>query len=125
MKRSANPALPPVEIDRHGGGPLHRQICDSLRNSITSGALAAGRRVPSTRQMGQRLGVSRNTVLSAYETLASEGWLSGRIGSGTRVRGRLPAVSLPDPRRILRGAHYPLARAGFRDPEGNGLYVHR
>jgi len=49
------------------------------------GQLSGGARLPSSRTLQRDLGVSRNTVLSALEQLAAEGYLIGRRGSGVFV----------------------------------------
>ncbi len=60
-------------------GQLYRQ----LRDAILHGRLATGDRLPATRYLAERLEVSRKTVSEAYERLTSEGFLEGRVGSGT------------------------------------------
>ncbi|WP_390347732.1 PLP-dependent aminotransferase family protein [Variovorax boronicumulans] len=67
---------------------LHRQ----LRDAILDGRLQPGARLPATRALAQRLGVSRNTMLAAYDLLLSEGYLLARPGSGTYVADTLPAL---------------------------------
>ncbi|MDP9879815.1 GntR family transcriptional regulator/MocR family aminotransferase [Variovorax boronicumulans] len=67
---------------------LHRQ----LRDAILDGRLQPGARLPATRALAQRLGVSRNTMLAAYDLLLSEGYLLARPGSGTFVADTLPAL---------------------------------
>ena len=73
--------------------------------------------------MARQLGVSRNTVLAAYDTLAADGIIAGRTGSGTVVRNA-PALKM-DARRLLRDAHYPTDAVRFLDTEGNPIYLHR
>lgn len=60
----------------------------SLRAAISSGRLAPGTRLPSSRALAADLGVARNTVAEAYAELVAEGWLTARQGSGTRVAER-------------------------------------
>lgn len=90
-------------------GPLYRQVFDTLRAAIVEGRLAAGSRLPATRELANRLAVSRNTVNTAYEMLTAEGYVSARAGSGFYVVGILPdqTVSLP--------AGEPTASAGGED----------
>jgi GntR family transcriptional regulator/MocR family aminotransferase len=83
------PGLPPrTVLDKDAETPLYRQLYDWLRKDIESGQLPVGSRLPATRAMAERLGVSRNTVLVAYEHLLADGYAEGRVGSGTRVAGR-------------------------------------
>src|SRR4029079_11736850 len=85
MRSVASPQiLAHLPISR-GRGPIHRQIYDGIRNAIVTGLLRAGQRIPSTRGLANELGISRLPVLTAYEQLLHEGYLQGRIGSGTFV----------------------------------------
>ncbi len=103
--------------------PLYHRIALDLRRRIATGELPHGTRLPSSRALAKQLGVSRNTVVTAYEALAADGVLATRIGSGTRVIGVRPARL--DPRRLLRDAQYPTAPVRLRDPDGNPVYIHR
>lgn len=66
---------------------LHRQI----RAAILDGRLAGDVQLPTTRELAASLGVSRNTVVAAYEHLTSEGYLVSRRRAGTFVAPRTPA----------------------------------
>jgi GntR family transcriptional regulator/MocR family aminotransferase len=103
--------------------PLYREIADDLRRAVAAGKLPRGARLPSSRALARQLGVSRNSVLAAYDTLAAEGIIAGRTGSGTVVRSA--PVSRVNAGRLLRDAHYPVDAVNFLDPEGNPLYLHR
>ena len=76
--------------DKNAALPLFRQIYQSIRKSILSGDLSAKTRLPSTRDLAHQLGVSRITVINAYDQLFAEGYLEGKIGSGTFVAATLP-----------------------------------
>jgi GntR family transcriptional regulator/MocR family aminotransferase len=78
------------ELDRGSAVPLHRQLQERMRAEILSGALRPGTRLPSSRALAQSLGVARNTVLGAFERLASDGFLEGLHGSGTYIARNLP-----------------------------------
>jgi GntR family transcriptional regulator/MocR family aminotransferase len=67
------------------GEPLFKRIYIGLRMSILSGALPARGKLPSSRELADQLGVSRTVVVLAYEQLLAEGFVSGRMGSGTYV----------------------------------------
>ncbi|WP_338899972.1 PLP-dependent aminotransferase family protein [Streptomyces sp. TG1A-60] len=58
---------------------------ERLRDSICSGQLRPGVRLPATRTLARELQVSRNTVLVAYERLVTERFATGQVGSGTHV----------------------------------------
>jgi GntR family transcriptional regulator/MocR family aminotransferase len=61
-----------------------------LRKAILSGQLVPGTRLQSSREISKELGVSRNTVVNAFEQLLAEGYLDGQVGSGTYVSRALP-----------------------------------
>jgi GntR family transcriptional regulator/MocR family aminotransferase len=88
-----------LSLPLDGDGPLHRQAYRALRGAILAGRLPGGARLVSTRAMAAELGVSRNTVLQAYEQLVAEGYATSRGGSGTYV-----ADALPERRRSARAA---------------------
>jgi GntR family transcriptional regulator/MocR family aminotransferase len=81
----------PVMVDRAGAQPLAVQISAQLQAAVTGGALRAGDRLPSSRDLAITLGVSRTVVTNAYARLFAEGWLEGRHGSGTYVADVMPA----------------------------------
>jgi GntR family transcriptional regulator / MocR family aminotransferase len=70
--------------------PLYRKIYEAIRTAILSGEFASGVRLPATRDLAKQLGVSRLTVVNAYEQLFAEGYLEGKTGSGTFVAKELP-----------------------------------
>lgn len=65
--------------------PIHEQLEQALREGIRSGRLGAGARLPSSRSLAARLGVSRGVVTEAYGQLAAEGYLTTRQGAAVRV----------------------------------------
>lgn len=68
-----------------GIGSLQQQICRGLREAIGSGHLAPNTRLTPSRIFAEEHGVSRNTVVAAYEQLSAEGYLETRRGAGTYV----------------------------------------
>jgi DNA-binding transcriptional MocR family regulator len=70
------------------------QVMETLRARIAARSLAAGARVPSIRAMSEQLGVSKSTVVEAYERLVAEGALVARRGSGFYVAGHAPPLAL-------------------------------
>ncbi|PRY30347.1 PLP-dependent aminotransferase family protein [Umezawaea tangerina] len=68
-----------------GRGDRSTRIYRQLLEAILDGRLRPGERVPPTRELGERLGVARNTVAVAYDRLTAEGFLVGRVGAGTYV----------------------------------------
>lgn len=72
-----------LELDGHG--PHYSQLTRAMKSAISSGRLVAGSRLPPTRVLAEELGVSRITALTAYEQLRAEGYIVGRVGSGSFV----------------------------------------
>jgi GntR family transcriptional regulator / MocR family aminotransferase len=104
MKRAARINPPVLTVSRHRPGTLSRQLADQLRCAIGSGLLPVGVRVPATRRLATALGVSRNTVLAAYDDLLSDGLIAGRVGAGSYVTSGI-------------------RRRSFADPDGNRLII--
>lgn len=86
--RNPQPLHLPLMVDRSASRPLNLQLVDQIRAAITSGVLAAGDRVPSTRTLARALRVSRSVPIAAYLELFSSGELDSRQGSGTYVSGQ-------------------------------------
>jgi GntR family transcriptional regulator / MocR family aminotransferase len=70
-----------LSVSREARGTLGAQIEDQLRRAIREGALRAGVRVPSSRDLARQLGVSRRVASDAYGQLAAEGYLVLRQGA--------------------------------------------
>ena len=83
--RVADALTPHLALRREGGEAMHRQLYATFRSAILDGGFAPGARLPSTRALADDLGVSRTTVLQAFERLVSEGYATARSGAGTRV----------------------------------------
>ncbi|SBW04795.1 Transcriptional regulator, GntR family [uncultured Alphaproteobacteria bacterium] len=69
----------------HAAMPLHARIQRAIRQLILDGALGPGKPLPATRVLAKSLGVSRDTVESAYAQLHAEGFIERRVGSGSFV----------------------------------------
>lgn len=118
LKVTAGPdILAHIPLDRRSRSPLHKQIYDGVRRAILNGSLRPGQRLPSTRALAIELHVSRLPVLMAYDQLLHEGYLDGRLGSGTFVSEALPddlLRSLPARRRGPRATPPPRDEGGRR-----------
>lgn len=81
--------------------PLYQRLAAQIERGITSGALRAGDRLPSVRQLSQQHGVSMSTALQAFRHLENHGVVEARPKSGYFVAGRAPEL-LPEPLLDLR-----------------------
>jgi len=88
-----------VRLDRSASQPLRAQLETSLREAIRDGRLRGAERLPSSRELARELGVSRGMVQECYGQLLSEGYLTSRTGSATRVADikERPAAASPVP----------------------------
>ncbi|MBC9714127.1 PLP-dependent aminotransferase family protein [Streptomyces sp. TRM66268-LWL] len=77
-----------LHLELDGGGSRRAALIRALRAAVSEGRLRPGQRLPPYRSLAADLGLTRNTVASAYAELVAEGWLTARQGSGTRVAAR-------------------------------------
>ena len=90
MAKKSRVVLLDIAVDRGSAAPLPRQVYLAIRHLILSGRLKPGARLPSTRSLANELRLARTTVLDAFGQLIFEGYLQGRVGSGTRVSSQIP-----------------------------------
>ncbi|WP_159716779.1 PLP-dependent aminotransferase family protein [Actinomyces marmotae] len=104
----ALPGLPgrPGRERPAAGRSVPQRIVADIHQRITSGLLAPGDRLPSSRRMAAELGVSRGSVVAAYEQLIGEGYLMATHG-GTRVDPALPRPASPTASRARSTAAAP------------------
>lgn len=74
-----------LKIDRNGEVSISEQIAGGLLSAILENRVAPGERLPTERELAERLGVSRGTVKRAYARLAESGAIEMRQGSGSYV----------------------------------------
>src|SRR6187399_1631174 len=75
VARSAGDWEVTLVANERSGAALYVQIAQAVVADIRRGRLTPGQRLPGTRTLAERLGVHRNTVLSAYAELRAEGWI--------------------------------------------------
>jgi GntR family transcriptional regulator/MocR family aminotransferase len=109
-----------LALDKQGA--LYEQIARALKRAILEGRLGAGSRLPSTRALASALGVSRKSVLDAYELLCVEQLAIARGGSGTRVAKIGVAPVVPKPFVRLRPTSQYVARMRTLEPVTTGIH---
>jgi GntR family transcriptional regulator len=82
----------PTVADKTDGRPLHQQIAAEIRAEVMAGDLKIGAKLPATRELEARFGVTNTTVQDALQLLKNEGILEGKRGQGVFVRERKPHV---------------------------------
>ncbi len=101
VKRAGGALLPSIAIDPAAPRPIATQLYVGLRDAILSGAIAAGTRLPASRALARDVGVSRTTVIDAFERLIADDILMARVGAGTYVS---PALTAERPDAPAAGA---------------------
>lgn len=93
--------IPDLNITLESETPVYRQIADGVRAAVADGRLRPGLRLPPTRDLARQLGVNRNTVVAAYDLLATERIVRSHTGRGTFVAdpGRAALAAGPAPAR--------------------------
>ena len=86
----------PWQPVRQADATLVTQLADGLARRIDEQGLRPGTRLPSIRKMAEQSGVSRFTVVEAYDRLVARGLVQSRRGAGFFVRAR---TKKPAPRR--------------------------
>lgn len=81
---------------RPGAPPLYAQLAALLDERIMAGELGPGDQVPSEYELVAEFGVSRATVIKAFESLRTRGLVVREHGRGTFVRDRRMERRLPE-----------------------------
>lgn len=103
-------AFPLVLAPRPGDLTAGRWLYTRLQREILEGRLRPGARLPATRDLARQYGLSRGTIVAAFEQLKAEGYMEGRVGSGTFVARTLPERFPEGGAPPNRGATRPVAR---------------
>jgi GntR family transcriptional regulator / MocR family aminotransferase len=83
-----------LSLTPRDAAPANRWLCSGLRAAILEGRLPPGTRLPATRDLARTYGLSRGTIVAAFEQMKAEGYVTGRLGSGTYVNTVLPDALL-------------------------------
>lgn len=75
---------------RAGQGAIYTRLAAAFQGAIGTGKLAPAEQLPAECTLAQLLGISRSSVVAAYDELAGGGWVTRRRGSGTRVSATAP-----------------------------------
>ncbi len=90
MRENTRPNTPiSISLDFESSTNLFKQIVCSIRRRIESGELAAGDKLPSTRQLARTLKISRSTTSAAYAELHRLGLIDNATHAGTFVARRV------------------------------------
>ena len=105
-----------LTLDAKSIKPLQAQVFDQVRQIILDGQLKAGMALPPSRLLAERLRVSRNTVITAYERLAAEGYIKARGTAGLFVE-----PFAPDSLLLIQQGSQPVTNGQVPDGPGEPL----
>jgi DNA-binding transcriptional MocR family regulator len=88
--------MAPLRREPAAAGTLVDQAMRTIGRRIAARELGPGARLPSIRSLAETLGVSKSTVVEAYDRLVAEGVIASRPGSGFYVAGRARPLSLAE-----------------------------
>ena len=74
-----------IQLNYRDAKPIYEQIKDGLRKLMVKGALKAGDKLPSVRELASQLAINPNTIQRAYRELEGEGYIYTLVGKGTFV----------------------------------------
>lgn len=95
---------------------LTRWLYGELRLAILEGRLPPATRLPASRDFARQHGISRGTVVTVFERLQTEGYVSCRVGSGTRVN-RIADVNPRQARRLTPPVYIRRLVSGYARPK--------
>jgi DNA-binding transcriptional MocR family regulator len=68
--------------------PIYLQLIKQIDHLITTGQLAVGTSMPTTRELSQKLKLNRNTIVKVYSELQLKGLIESHVGRGTIVASK-------------------------------------
>jgi GntR family transcriptional regulator/MocR family aminotransferase len=108
-------------LDPDFRGTLQQHIQHLVSHGIVSGRFTPGAKMPSSRKLGDHLGVSRITVTLAYAELQSGDYLVARSRSGYFVSDTAPTIALSSPIEVHGATRIDWSRAFARRFSGQVL----
>lgn len=90
-----------ISIEKDISIPIYIQIKNQIREMIYNGVIAKHFLLPPERKLAKTLGVSRSTVIKAYEELKALGLVESYRGKGTRVIVESNSSSLKKEKKVV------------------------
>jgi GntR family transcriptional regulator/MocR family aminotransferase len=85
-------------------GPRTNALYRAIRRLIETGAVPPGGKLPPSRDLASRLGMSRAAVVASFEMLIADGFAIARVGAGTFVADKVPHLEASEPLPEVRVA---------------------
>ena len=83
-----------IQLNYRDAKPIYEQIKDGLKHLLLSGAVAAGEKLPSVRELASSLALNPNTIQRAYKELENEGYIYSVSGKGTFAAEKQDVVQI-------------------------------
>jgi GntR family transcriptional regulator len=90
-----------IQLSLTDGVPIYRQIVNQIKYAVATGAVVAGQELPPIRILAERLSVTPNTIVKAYDELEGEGVVVKRRGAGTYISDEQAPLARKEQRQIL------------------------
>jgi len=100
-----------LEVDPRSAVPPYEQLRQQVTALVVGGALEAGARLPSIRQLANDLGLAGGTVARAYRELERDGVVASRGRHGTVIVGP-PDGPAPSSALLAAARHYAVHASG-------------
>jgi GntR family transcriptional regulator / MocR family aminotransferase len=82
-----------LNLSKKSGLAIYLQITQQIIDEIQRGRLLPSTAMPGSRELAEKLNVNRKTILTAYDELVAQGWLTTEHRRGTFVSASLPQFS--------------------------------
>ena len=83
-----------IQLNYRDAKPIYEQIKDGLKHLLLSGAVAAGEKLPSVRELASSLAINPNTIQRADKELENEGYIYSVSGKGTFAAEKQDVVQI-------------------------------
>ncbi|ONK12601.1 winged helix-turn-helix domain-containing protein [Streptomyces sp. MP131-18] len=114
-----------MKLPQHSGAPPYRLVADAIRQMISSGRLAPGDKVPSSRELEAEYEIANMTARSSLRLLREEGLIYSVPGRGNFVADpppsgatRVGAGEAPEGGRELGSTEYQELSARLNELSG-------
>ena len=81
-----------ISISKESKMPVYIQIANGVIKQILKGRIKPGLKLPGSRSLAEQLGVHRNTIITSYEELEAQGWITAIPAKGNFVNNNLPVI---------------------------------
>lgn len=108
-----------LEIDPDSAVPSYEQLRQQVSALVLIGALEAGARLPSIRQLANDLGLASGTVARAYRELEADGVVRTRGRHGTTISGS-PQLGAPGADLLDAAGRWHSPPCGGQEPSPPG-----